>query len=84
MPNKIINILFLIAKICIILLQPYPGLNDVYYNYDNSATDPYNYKINHFLVIFGLLRMYFVVEWFLADSKYFHPRAVRVCTMYGG
>ncbi len=84
MLHKVIGIFFVIVKICVILLQPYPGLNDSYYYYDNCATDPYNYKINHFLVLFGLFRLYFILEWFLSNNPYFHPRAIRVCKMYGG
>lgn len=74
----------MIFEMFILLLQPYPFLNDLTFTtYDYVDELKFEFKFNWLLTIFGWLRIYIIVRVILKSTNYMNTRASRISRMYG-
>lgn len=78
----------LFAKIVLLLIMPYPLLQETYVEIETNTLTSYeeivqSFKLNYLLICLAVFRSCFFVTSVLVRSKYMTPRAERICNMYG-
>lgn len=74
----------LLTEIIIILMQPYPFIDHIYfetYNFYNGFW--FNFKLNWLLTILSYFRSFIICRVLLKESSFMSPRAFRLTKMYG-
>lgn len=74
----------MIFEMLLMLLAPYPFMQDIEYTEYVDAYDTYiNYQLNDILLCFSFIRIYLFLRCALVVSPFMNPRSKRVCYMNG-
>lgn len=79
------SIVGLAVKVAILLVGPYPFIEDVTFDMGVISSYPgdYQYKLNHLLTIISFFKNACFMGILLTYSKYMRPRSYRISMMYG-
>jgi len=77
------RVAMMVLEIALLLLQPYPFLNDcTFTTLDVYDSVPFDFKVNYLLVLLSMFRLYAAFRGLLHGTDYMNPRSNRISRMY--